>query len=197
MNAIILAGGQSSRYGSNKALINFSGKTIIEHITARLKTHFNRIYIVGNNDTDYSFAEGVTVVNDIIPGKGPLGGLYTGLVSSDACYNLMTACDMPFISDDYLDLLKAQKKDYNVLIAEYKDYIEPLPGIYSQDCLPAVEQSLRSSQLKIKSFFSEVKVKLLKEEEIEKIEDLERLFYNINFKADANRAREIMNNRER
>lgn len=179
MNAIIVAGGKSSRYGDNKAIATIEGQTIIELITAKLKGVFNRVYIIGNI-VDYSFLKGVELVNDICPGKGPLGGLYTGLIYSTSELNFVIGCDMPLVTIDYIKLLLSRNKGYDVLVARYRGYLEPLGGIYSQNCIKPIERALENNELKIKSFYSEVKVEVLEEYQIRKITNPEMVFFNFN-----------------
>ncbi len=184
MNAIILAGGKSKRYGSDKALVNIKNKTLIEIIIDKLKSSFIDIYVVGNEEIDYSFLEGVTLLKDLIPGKGPLGGLYTGLKYSNSKYNFVVGCDMPNLTAEYFQFLLSLDKNYEVLVPRYNGYIEPLAGVYSSSCIKAIRNSLLNNELKIKSFYRQVKLKILTETSIRKIGDPTHLFYNINYKAD-------------
>ncbi len=195
MNAILLAGGKSSRYGSNKALVEIEGEPIIVRIVSILQQVFEEIYVVGSKDTDYSFLEDVILVEDIIPDKGPLGGLYTGLSYSSARHNLLLGCDMPFFTTDYFHFLTNWQKRYDVLVPEYNGYIEPLGGVYNRSILPEVERSIEKDDLKIKSFFPEVRVEIIKEEIIREIGDPARLFYNINYKSDLRKSRKYLSNK--
>jgi molybdopterin-guanine dinucleotide biosynthesis protein A len=197
MNAIILAGGKSSRYGKNKALINFNGITLIEKIVKGLKP-LSKIYVVGSSKTDYTFLEEkVSILEDIFPDKGPLGGIYTGLKHSDSQYNLIIGCDMPNLNYQYYNLLLEQKKDYDVLVPQYGGYLEPLAGVYSRTCLTPIKESLESNQLRIISFYHKVKVNILDEEMIQEIAKPTRLFFNINYKKDAVTARNRFNRSEK
>ncbi|WP_408955609.1 molybdenum cofactor guanylyltransferase [Natroniella sp. ANB-PHB2] len=184
MNAILLAGGESSRFGTNKALAKLGGQRLIERISRILKKNFDKVYVVVNNKKDYSFLEGVELVKDIIPYQGPLGGLYTGLNYSSAQYNFLLACDMPCINGAYLKFLQEQKRDYDLLISQLGDCLEPLAAVYSKNCLPAIKKRLEMKDLKLTNFFSEVKVKTINEEELKKIVNPEYLFYNVNYQAD-------------
>jgi len=184
MNAILLAGGMSTRFGNNKTLIEIEGEILINKIINLLKNVFDQVYVVVNDLNEYSFLEGVNLLEDIIPDKGPLGGLYTGLFYSTDKYNYLSACDMPFITERYLEFLSQQDRDYDVLVPEYRGYIEPLAGIYTKDCLPAIRRKLEGNKLKIKGFYPEVKVKILESNYIKRIADPEKLFFNINNKED-------------
>ncbi|MCK8816090.1 molybdenum cofactor guanylyltransferase [Natroniella sulfidigena] len=184
MNAILLAGGKSSRFGKNKALARLDGERLIERISNRLQEVFDEVYVVVNDKSTYSFLTGVKLVKDIIPHQGPLGGLYTGLTYSSAQYNFLMACDMPCIDPNYLNLLKEEPKDYDVLIPKQEGYLEPLAAVYSKNCLDSVKRMLDQKQLKLISFFPEVTVRTIGKEKIKKVTDLKRNFYNVNYQAD-------------
>lgn len=194
MNAIVLAGGESSRFGSNKALIEINGERLITRIVSNLQEVFTQVYVVGNKETDYSFLNGVIIVEDIFPGKGPLGGLYTGLVNSFSKYNFLVGCDMPFLKKKYLRLLKNWERDYDVLVSKYNGYIEPLGGVYSKNTLPVIEKYILQGELKIKGFFPEVKVEVITEDILREIGEPDRMFYNINYKNDLEEALKYINN---
>jgi len=183
MNALLLSGGKSSRFGTNKALESVNGRPLIEQIVQSLKNAFEKVYIIGNVK-EYAFLQDVFFCEDIIPNKGPLGGLLTGLTCSDSEYNFLTACDMPFLTNEFFEFVKLQKKDYDVLVPEYNSYLEPLAAVYSKKCLPFISASLERNQLKLKSFFPKVQVRIIKENVIKEIGVPERLFFNINYKED-------------
>lgn len=192
MNAILLAGGQSSRYGRNKALINFRGEMMIKKISTVLQAVFEKVYVVGTPWTDYSFLNGVILLEDIVAEKGPLGGLYTGLTYSDTEYNYLTACDMPFITINYLNFVLNCGGEYDILIPEYRGHLEPLAAVYRQSCLPFITDSITANYLKVKSFFPAVKVRILKEAMVRQAGDPERLFYNINRQSDLKTVRKLL-----
>ena len=183
MNALLLSGGKSSRFGTNKAMETINGRPLIEQIVEGLKNAFEKVYIIGNVK-EYVFLQDVFFCEDIIPNKGPLGGLLTGLTCSDSEYNFLTACDMPFLTSEFFEFVNLQKKDYDVLVPEYNSYLEPLAAVYSKKCLPFINASLKNDQLKLKSFFPKVKVRIIKETIIREIGEPEKLFFNINYKED-------------
>jgi molybdopterin-guanine dinucleotide biosynthesis protein A len=84
----------------------------------------------------------------------------------------------------FFEFLKFQKKDYDVLVPEYNSYLEPLAAVYSKKCLPFISATLKMNQLKLKSFFPKVKVRIIKETIIREIGEPEKLFFNINYKED-------------
>jgi molybdopterin-guanine dinucleotide biosynthesis protein A len=184
MNAIVLAGGNSIRYGSNKALIKIEGKYLIEKVILPLRKVADKIYVVGNERTDYSFLKKVEVLQDIIPNKGPLGGLYTGLKFSDTEYNLLVATDMPNLTIDYYNFMMDQLQDYDILLGKYNGYLEPMGGIYSQRCQTFIKESIKNHRLSIKSIYNKLRLKIIEETQLQKIGDPGKLFFNINYQHD-------------
>ena len=92
ITAVILAGGKSSRFGSNKALAKFKGVRLIERVTDVLSTIFTRLIIITNNPVEYSYLH-IPLYQDLIEGLGPIGGIYTGLDAIDNDWAFFCACD--------------------------------------------------------------------------------------------------------
>lgn len=101
MNAVILAGGNSSRISTDKAFLKLNSHSIIENTILKLRSEFSKVIIVANLIEKYNHL-GPEVVSDIFTHKGPLGGIHAGLTSSDSFYNLFVACDMPFINHEII-----------------------------------------------------------------------------------------------
>jgi len=192
VNAILLAGGKSSRFGKNKALTSFAGEILIARIVRQLQESFAEIIVVANERAELDFLDKVKIVQDLQPGKGPLGGLYTGLVHSDQEYNFMTGCDMPFLEANYFELLKSYLPGYDLVIPEFAGYLEPLAGIYHKNNLALIEDRLANNHLQIKSFFSSAKLKIIREEEISEIGKPAKLFFNINYQKDKKKAEKLL-----
>ena len=185
MNAILLAGGESSRFGSNKAFIELNNQLMVEKIVKKLNYHFTKVYLVAQNKDKYSFLKkDVIIVEDLIPGIGPLGGLYTGLKYSDSEKNYLTACDMPFLADNYLRYLKKYDEDYDVLVGRYKGYFEPFAGVYKKSSLVAMDSALGRGERKITDFYNDVNLKIISENKLKSIADPEKIYFNINYKSD-------------
>src|ERR1035437_7677768 len=96
LNGYILAGGKSSRMGTDKGLLVFNKKTIIQHVIAQLKPVVKEVIIVSNNRDYEKF--GVKVIADIIKNIGPAGGIHAALSHSNTNHNFIVSCDMPFIT---------------------------------------------------------------------------------------------------
>ena len=128
LTGIILAGGKSSRMGEDKGLMSFKGKAMIQHIIDAVKPLVSTIVIIANNKDYEQF--GYPVYEDIIKGKGPLAGIYTGLTHSKAEKNMVLSCDVPFVNGEILKLLIEACKDVDVAIPEKNNRTHQLIGVY-------------------------------------------------------------------
>jgi len=178
----IQAGGQSSRMGTDKALILFKGQPLIERIIQRLKPIADEILITSNQPEDLLFL-GYPVYPDLYPGLGALGGLYTALYYSQNPIVLIVATDMPFPSlalyQKQIEFLVAQAMD--VVIPVSHEGFEPFHAVYRREaCLPAVKQALEIGQKRMISWFPDGKVRVLSVEEVKTYDKRVQAFININ-----------------
>ena len=179
MTAIILAGGKSQRMGFNKAFLQYGDKTFIEHQIDRLKKIFDEI-IISANDADIYARLNLPVVSDIMPGKGPLGGICAGLIRSASRHSFVVACDMPFVDEDVILYLKEQIDDYDVVVPQTSRGLEPLHAFYSRNCIQPIRRCLNEEKLRIIDFFAEVKVKVVHEQELKGLDGSTQSLANLN-----------------
>lgn len=165
--------------GEKKALLRIGKKQVIEIILEKLKVVFDKILVIGNLNTTCPIP-GVKVLIDVIPDKGPLGGIYTGLLSSKSEYNFFCACDMPFLNLDLLKFITSEANDNDAVIPVVKGFVEPLHAVYAKRCLAAIKHQLENEDLKIKSFFSKVKCKYIPEVKIRRYDPFLLSFLNLN-----------------
>ncbi|RCW50599.1 MULTISPECIES: molybdenum cofactor guanylyltransferase [Halanaerobium] len=190
INAVLLAGGESSRFGSDKALLPFAGKTLIEYIYDNLKTSFNRVIIVGS-PVKYSFLKEAEIREDIYQNRGPLAGIYTGLYFSKSSYNFVCGCDMPFLNSKYFDFIHkqaAESPEAEIIVSCFNGYLEPLAAIYQRSLLSNIKSEILKNNLKIKSFYQKSRKKIIKEEILKRNFKLEKLFFNLNYPEDQSKA---------
>lgn len=184
IGAIILAGGNSSRISRNKALLHLGDKPIIEIIIAKLSAVFQKIVIVTNSPAEYehicSRYMQIKLIGDIIMGRGPLGGIYSGLSYSDKEYNFVVACDMPFLDVNLIRYMVKHINGYDVVIPRSNGFIEPLHAIYSRSCLPVINAQLDLNNLSLRSILKTVRVKFIEQAEIDEFVPSEKAFFNIN-----------------
>lgn len=191
-NAILLAGGESSRYGGNKALIEIKGRTLIEIIYNKLNSYFDRVIVIAN-DYEYNFLKGAELREDLIKDKGPLAGLYTGLYYSDSEYNFLAACDMPFLRQEYFSFLESYcHNNYQIIVSEYREFLEPFAAYYHKDLLALIKKNIENNNLRIKSFYKQSNIKIIKENILAEYFDLNEIFFNINYPEDKIKAKKIL-----
>ena len=145
--AIILAGGKSSRMKEDKGLVSFNGKLLVEHVIETIKKITGKIIIITVNPAYKQF--GYPCLEDEMKDKGPLGGIYTGLVHSSTQKNLFVGCDMPFLSEKLLTELINTCGEEDVLLTEHRGKAEPLCSVYDRSCIAHIRPLLEQDQLKI------------------------------------------------
>jgi molybdopterin-guanine dinucleotide biosynthesis protein A len=187
----ILAGGQSSRMGTNKALSVVGGKRIIDRIIERVRGLGSELLIIANLPEDYANL-GLPIHADVIPGKGPLGGLYTAISTAQSEYVLAVSCDQPFLNARLLQYLIDQRHGWDVIVPLAADgYPQSMHAVYGKGCLPAIQNCLAADKLKMIGFFGDVRVRTVAGEEIERIDPARHSFINVNSPEDLQEAERI------
>lgn len=162
MNAItgvILAGGKSSRMGFDKGLALLNGKPMIEHMITVIEKLGLELIIISNNPAYKAF--GYPVYADIMPEKGPVGGILTALEYSSTDLNLILSCDAPNVNIDVLSELLAQRGNSDITIAEHEGIEYPLVGIYSKRVKNGFRRNVEQNKLKLRSICSELEAKIV------------------------------------
>jgi molybdopterin-guanine dinucleotide biosynthesis protein A len=179
----IQSGGQSSRMGQDKGLVEFLGKPLVVQVMERLAPLADEVVVTTNTPEAYRFL-GVPLFPDLKPGRGALGGLYTALASASHQLVAVVACDMPFASGALLtyarDLLL--NGDDDVAIPDSGDgMVEPFHAVYRREsCLPAVGQAIDSDLWKLISWFPQVKVRHIAPVEVSRLDPAGLAFWNVN-----------------
>lgn len=159
LTAIILAGGKSSRMGEEKGLMYFNGKKLVEYVIAATTTVTDKIIIITANEAYRQF--GYPCIADELIDKGPLGGIYTGLIHSTTQKNLVLGCDMPFLSGQLLTALAGNSGTEEVLLTEHKGLAEPLCSVYDKSCMTHIRGLLEKNQLKITDALAGLKTRVI------------------------------------
>lgn len=186
VTGLILSGGKSKRMGRPKAFLPFEGSTVIGHIVSEIKDLFSEIFIVANEVESFEDL-GVDVVKDILPHRGPLGGILSGLMTSSNHYAFVMACDMPLIDKRLVRELVSRRQDNDVVVLSHPQGIEPLFGVYSKNCIKPLEESLFAGNLSVQDFLSGLKAGIY--EWMPERADADALppFFNINTPQDYSR----------
>ena len=185
MTGIILSGGENRRMATNKAFLKIGGEFLIERILQVFKGLFNEIIIVTNTPELY-ISYDVILVDDLIKKRGPIAGLYSGLLNSRNNYNFVVACDMPFLNRSLISFMMGFIKGNDIVVTRYNGLVEPLHAIYSKSCLPVIESCLNKNDSGLRDLLGVCKVRYIEENEISKIDPEMRSFININTPDDLN-----------
>jgi molybdenum cofactor guanylyltransferase len=179
MTGIILAGGENRRMGTDKAFLEIDGRPLVEHILNLFSTLFTRTIVVTNTPDRYR-NYGVEVTSDALDIRGPLTGIYSGLLRSSDEYNFIAACDMPFLNPRLIAYMGEIAVGQDAVIPMFDGFLEPLHAIYRKGILPAIEAQIRKQDRRIRGLFDHIQVRYVTEEEIVRFDPLKRSFRNLN-----------------
>ncbi len=186
ITGIILAGGKSSRMGTEKGLIIYKNKPFVEHIIEAMSPLVDNIIIISNNKAYESF--GFKCYEDLIKNTGPLAGIYTGLRYSKTDYNLIVSCDIPLVKTIVLQKLIDQKNDASEVIQlQSQGKNMPLIALYKKSCEVIFMEELHQNQKKVQKALKKCNVKtVIIDGSLEQVtanintpEDLELLNFNL------------------
>ena len=190
MTSIVLAGGKNLRLNRNKALETIGGKSLIERVVERVKLVSNQTLIVTSpGQLALPVAGEVEVLIDLYPGKGPLGGIYTGLLASPSSHSVVVACDMPFLNIELLRYMIELSPGFDAVVPRLGEgRLEPLHAIYSKSCLGNMKTQLEHNHLQISHSLAMLRVRHIEQAECQKFDPQLLTFFNINCQSDLDRA---------
>jgi molybdopterin-guanine dinucleotide biosynthesis protein A len=171
--------------GFNKALAPLAAPgspkaiTLIER-TVDLVSQLSPEVIVVANEVAAFRALGLRVVTDNFPGRGSLGGVYSGLLAASRQHALVVACDMPFLSLPLWRYMLELPRDYDVLIPRVGQHFEPLHAIYSRSCIEPIKKQIEENNLQIIQLLRQSRVRYVDEPEIDQFDPTRRSFLNVN-----------------
>jgi molybdopterin-guanine dinucleotide biosynthesis protein A len=180
MTGIILAGGRASRLGGiNKAFIEVGGERLIDRTLRVYRSLFEELIISTNSPLEYLEFD-ARIVTDIYRGKGPLGGIHAGLLHATCEHAFVSACDMPYLSKEFIGYMIAQSGGYDLVVPVTAGGFESLHAIYSRKCLPFIESQIESGELRVSHLFKKFKTREILGDEIRSFDPEGRLFANLN-----------------
>jgi molybdenum cofactor guanylyltransferase len=148
VSGVVLAGGKSSRFGSDKGLHPFRGKPLAINALEIIRPHCTELMISTGNSAAYASA-GVRTVEDIFRGCGPVGGIHSALRQAGGDKLLVIGCDIPLVPSALFGFLLEQMGEHQVIMPVYKDFTETMCAVYHRSCLPGIELALHNNTFKI------------------------------------------------
>lgn len=179
MAGIVLAGGENRRMGADKAFMKLAGVPLIEHVMRSLKAVCRDIIIVTNSPQLYK-AYSVSVVTDAFNLRGPLTGIYSGLLKSADEYNVVVACDMPFLNPRLLSYMGSLAGGYDIVVPAVGGMLEPLHAVYRKGLLPVIEAQIMRYEQQIRVLFEKQRIRYVAGEEIDRFDPARKSFKNLN-----------------
>lgn len=177
ITGLILAGGKSTRMGTNKALLPFRGKALIETVVDSMAALFSNVVLSVHEPKAYPDIS-IPEIVDHYPETGPMGAL-ASVFESGKSRVFCVACDMPFLNPgliEYMCLLA----DCDAVIPVWKGRIEVMHAIYGSNLLPTFQQCLQEGRWKVTDAFTEAHVRYIQEQEIKRFDGDGSSFRNLN-----------------
>jgi molybdopterin-guanine dinucleotide biosynthesis protein A len=190
LTVAILAGGQSSRMGTDKSFVRLAGRPLIEHILAQAAGLGDETLIITNQPRDYAYL-GVPLFGDVLPGRGALGGLFSALSWASRRHVLCMACDMPYLARPLAEYLIRLAPAAQAVVPRLAGQPEPFRAIYERACLGSLRAALEAGQLKVSDFLARLPVRYLDEAEIDRFDPQHLSFINLNTPAEVEQARQV------
>lgn len=158
--AVILAGGKSTRMGTDKALLRYQGKPLIAHVAAVCQQHVQEVIISSNDPEKYRFLK-KRIVLDSMPGQGPLAGIIAGLRASTTPYVFVCACDTVRIRRHMVTQMLSRAYGFDAVIPCAPDgFFEPLFAVYKRTLRARIERAFNRGVRSVRQALTGSKVLL-------------------------------------
>jgi molybdenum cofactor guanylyltransferase len=203
LSALVVAGGASSRLGTDKRTVQLGSTTLLERAAALLAAVSDDVMIAiagpSGGDPERRGADtiveaGIRAVRDPVPDRGPMAGILAGLQQARSPRLLVIPVDMPLLTASFLRFLGGRDPDAAVTVPRWRAGLEPLVAVYHRHCLGEMADRVDRGDTALHSFISStaLAVRLVGETEIEVYGEPERLFLNINTPDDLIRAERLL-----
>jgi molybdenum cofactor guanylyltransferase len=196
MSGYVMAGGGSTRFGRDKALVEVGGKPLLGRMLELVQGVTKKVKIVALPEKYAEF--GVEVVSDQWPGEGPLGGIITALEDAAGSpekveWNLIVSCDMPFLTHEWLAYLaeRATKSAAQVVLAHSASGPEPLCACWRTDAAGTLRSRFERGIRKVTEGIALLRAEVLDQADWKRFDSVGRLFWNMNTVADFEQVRRV------
>ena len=196
----VLAGGASSRFGRDKALVRFGTTPLLLEIVELAKSCTSNVAVVASAQKYPDLDGHLEIIEDQWPGEGPLGGIITALQHTGATdrsveWNLILSCDMPFLTVEWLQFLVAHARESNkemqVVLPHSAHGPEPLCACYRTAAAGPLKNVFDRGVRKVIQALKEVGTEVLDDSVWKRFDSAGRLFWNMNTPADFEEAQRL------
>jgi len=197
VGGFVLAGGGSTRFGRDKALVTIGDEPVLARLCSVLRALTPHVRIVGSREKYSGF--GVQCVPDGWPGEGPLGGILTALLASGGPggareWNIVIGCDMPFLTSEWLAYLaqQAQASGAEVVAPKSAHGLEPLCACWRATAAEKLRRVFDGGVRKVTEGMKHLTMEVLDETHWKRFDSAKRLFWNMNTPGDYDEAKRIL-----
>ena len=184
----ILAGGRATRFGGrDKGALVVDGRTILDRQLDEFTTLTEDVMIVGDRSEGARRLQpsvSVRLIDDIVPGCGPLGGLHAALTAARGDTVFVVACDMPYVTAAFADYLLSLAGNAQIVVPRTERGYHPLCAVYTRACLGLVAARLANQQLALRDLMNDVPARVVTDDEIARFGASSRLLANVNTPAE-------------
>src|SRR3990172_3381549 len=191
LSGIVLAGGRSTRMGSDKRHLALRGLSLVDRALQTIDRLVDDVVVV--REGEEGTIGRARVVRDDVSERGPLGGLLTGLRRVRHLRALVVPVDMPVLAEDLLAYLGSASAGWDITVPRWRGGIEPLVGVYATRCAPHIEQFLRRPSASARDFVrtTDLKVRFVGEAEVRRFGNPGEAFFNGNTPEDLREAERL------
>ena len=174
--ALILAGGDSSRMGQDKAMLVLDGRTLLERVTATMQQVFPKVIV-----SVRELRAGVELLQvcDEVPASGPLAGLVAGLAQAGTPWVFTVACDMPFVTEAVVTRLASYRSGQQAVVPVIAGYAQPLAACYAKSALEVMRETLAEGDRSLRSVLQKLDVRYVSEAELRDADPQLRSFFDL------------------
>jgi molybdopterin-guanine dinucleotide biosynthesis protein A len=199
VGALILAGGRGDRIGRKKALLSLGGRSLISYVIEAAFEFSDEIFVIVEKEEDIEglgqLPNYVSAVSDVIPGRGPLMGMYSGLRYLRSEYSVILPCDSPFIKANVMRYLIERVQGFDAAVPIWTNgYVEPLHSVYRvKAALKAAKEALKEGELRMRDLEERLNnVMYVSTEDLKRFDPGLISFFNINSDADLRVAEDLL-----
>jgi molybdopterin-guanine dinucleotide biosynthesis protein A len=194
ISAFVLTGGKSTRMGMDKASLEIDGEIFLSRAIRLLQSVSSTVAVVGSLLPPASKPGSIPVLADAFPGYGPLGGIATALANTRTDWNLIVACDLPYLTFEWLQFLTAHAVNSRaeVVMPESERGLEPLCAMYRRDIQPRVATALHRGVRKVTDGLADCRMETVARAGWKSFDAEGRLFKNVNTPEDYAEARALL-----
>lgn len=180
VTAFVLAGGKSTRMGTDKAFVMLDGRTLLDRALEAARSVTENVFVSGDPAKYESYAACVT---DFYPNCGPLAGIHAALHSSYTEFNLILAVDLPFVTAGFLQFLISRamaSTGANITLPRSDGQFQPLCTVYRREFVVSAEQALRAGRYRIDALFDPRVTQVIEQDVLEAAGFSSNIFRNLN-----------------